>query len=72
MSLGFCVGNHGSIFLLQPLTDDARRWIEDHLPENAQTFCTSTVVDARYIGAIVCGIQQDGLTVKGGSHVARR
>jgi hypothetical protein len=34
----FVVENHGSIFLLQPLTPAANSWIEEHLPEDHMTF----------------------------------
>jgi len=30
--------NHGSLFLLLPLTPSAHSWIEEHLPEDAQWF----------------------------------
>lgn len=59
----FTVRNEGSIFLLTPQTDAAREWADEHLPDDAMTFGPSTVVEHRYIGAIVDGIQGDGLTV---------
>jgi hypothetical protein len=36
--------NHGSLFLLFPLTERAHSWIEEHLPENAQWFGNAVVV----------------------------
>ena len=58
----FIVENHGSIFLLQPLTSAANSWISEHLPEDRMTFGGAVVVEHRYIWAILEGIQFDGLT----------
>lgn len=59
----FSVENHGTIYLLRPLTEDAEQWIEDHIPEDAQTWGNAIVVEHRYIGAIVDGFQGDGLSL---------
>jgi hypothetical protein len=58
--------NHGSLFLLFPLTQRANSWIEEHLPEDAQWFGNAVVVEHRYIWAILQGIQTDGLLVSRG------
>jgi len=60
----FYVQDGGSIFLLQPLTEAARAWVSEHIPEDAQYFGSAVVVEHRYIGNIVAGIQNDGLTVE--------
>ena len=60
----FVVENHGSIFLLTPLTPYANSWVEEHLPEDRMTFGGSIVVEHRYISDIVHGIQNDGLAVR--------
>ena len=59
----FVVENHGSIFLLQPLTPVANFWISEHLPEDRMTFGSAVVVEPRYIADIVRGAQADGLAV---------
>jgi hypothetical protein len=59
----FVVENHGSIFLLQPLSPAANSWVEENLPENRQTFGSAVVVEHRYITDIVRGAQADGLEV---------
>ncbi len=41
----FKVSAHGTIFLLDPLTAAARRWADEHLPD-----------DALYFGAPRCGV----------------
>jgi len=62
----FCCENHGSLFLLFPLTQHARSWIEEHLPEDAQWFGNAVVVEHRYIWTVLDGIQDAGLAVSRG------
>jgi hypothetical protein len=50
-----------TIYLLTPITPDAEAWIEEHLPDDAQHFGPSIVVEHRYIDDIVAGMQADGL-----------
>ena len=56
--------NEGSIFLLHPLTNTARAWVSENIPDDAQYFGRAVVVEHRYIAAIVDGAQADGLTVE--------
>jgi hypothetical protein len=58
--------NHGSSFLLFPLTEFTHSWFERHLPEDAQWFGNSVVVEHRYIWTILEGIQGAGLAVPRG------
>jgi hypothetical protein len=59
----FSVANHGSIYLLRPNSILANDWIDENLPEERQEFAGAAVIEHRYIGDIVAGIQHDGLTV---------
>ena len=59
----FSVENHGSIFLLRPISPAAFEWIKEHIPDDAQYFGNAVVVEHRYIEDIVDGIQNDGLEV---------
>lgn len=59
----FLVENHGTIFLLQPLTPAANVWIEQNLAEDRLTFAGAVVVEHRYIADIVSGAIADGLAV---------
>ena len=59
----FSVENHGSIFLLRPITPSAFEWVREHIPDDAQYFGNAVVVEHRYIEDIVDGIQNDGLEV---------
>jgi hypothetical protein len=60
----FVVENHGTIFLLQPLTPAANSWIEENLPEDHMTFGGAVVVEHHYIADIVHGAIADGLEVR--------
>jgi hypothetical protein len=62
----FVVENHSSIFLLRPYTEAARQWVDEHIgPDNGyQPMYPTVVVEYRYIGEIVEGIQNDGLEVR--------
>lgn len=58
------VANHGSIFILTALTEAAREWFEEHIPDDAQRWGVSgIVVEPRYVEAIVNGAVNDGLEV---------
>lgn len=59
----FFVRNEGSIFLLEPQTDAAVAWVDEHLPPDHMLFGASIVVEHRYIRDIVAGIQSAGLAV---------
>jgi hypothetical protein len=57
--------NHGSIWLARPLTNAGLAWVEDNIPDDAQWFARAIVVEPRYVGDIVEGMQADGLEVGG-------
>jgi hypothetical protein len=57
------VANHGSIFLLRPVTTAAREWVGEHIPEDAIWFGGAVAVEHRYIVPIVQGAIADGLVV---------
>ena len=59
----FFVENHGTIFLLRPLTPAANSWVKENLPENHLTFGNAVVVEHGYIADIVRGAQANGLEV---------
>lgn len=63
MTPDFQVENHGTIFLFRPLSDVAREWVSEHLPDDAQTWGDAVVVEHRYIADIVDGAVNDGLEV---------
>jgi hypothetical protein len=63
----FLCENHGSIFLLYPLTESAQAWIEENLPSDVQWFGQAVAIEHRYIWPILEGIQNDGLLVARGN-----
>jgi hypothetical protein len=60
----FFIQNEGSIFLLHPLSDAGKEWVKEHIGDDAQTLGDAVVIEHRYIGAIVDGVQADGLSVE--------
>jgi hypothetical protein len=58
----FVVENHGSVFLLRPISPAAFEWIAETLPDDRLTFGNATVIEPRYVWAILLGLQDDGLT----------
>ena len=62
-SADFTLQNEGSIFLLQPMTQAARFWVDEFLPEGRMEFAGAVVVEHRYIADIVEGIRGYGLEV---------
>ena len=60
----FLVENHGTIFLLQPLTPAANLWIEQNLPQDHMTFAGAVVIEHRFILDVVRGAIADGLVLR--------
>ncbi len=63
MPLDINIGNHGSLFLLTPLTPTGREWVDEHLPEDALWFGNGVAVEPRYVEAILQGMADDGLAL---------
>jgi hypothetical protein len=60
--MDFTVSDEGSIFLITPLTQDAADWFADNLDSDCMMFGNAYAVEHRYVGAILYGAQEDGLT----------
>lgn len=58
------IANHGSIYILTPLTRMGRKWVRENLPEDALMWGGGIVVEPRYVGDILQGAEHDGLTVR--------
>jgi hypothetical protein len=58
------ISDHGSIVLFTPMTDNARKWIRRHIPEDAQYFGPSLAVERRYAGDIADGMAEAGLALE--------
>jgi hypothetical protein len=61
-TVDFLCENHGSIFLLRPVSPTSFDWIESHLPSDRISFGNAVVVEPRYVWAILVGLQEAGLT----------
>jgi hypothetical protein len=59
----FQVVNHGTLYLLIPNTPRAKQWVEDNLPQAHMKYDDASVVEHRYIGDIIDGIQADDLDI---------
>ena len=61
----FLLENHSSIYLLRPLTENARAWVQDHIGSDNgfQPYWPAVVIEHRYVGAILEGISSNGLAV---------
>jgi hypothetical protein len=57
----FVVENHFTVFLVFPLTEFAKSWVEENLPPDHSTFGQGIVIDARCFWPILEGIQNCGL-----------
>jgi hypothetical protein len=56
--------NHGSIYLLQPLSAEAIDWADEHLPDDAPRWGGAYAIEPRYLVAILDGIHNDGLSIR--------
>jgi hypothetical protein len=59
----FQIIRQSTICLLEPLTDAARVWVQDHISAAATRFGPAIVVEHRCIADIVTAIAGAGLTV---------
>jgi hypothetical protein len=59
----FLLANHGSVLILHPLTDDAREWVGENIPDDAMSWGRGVVIEPRYWEPIEHGILDAGLTI---------
>jgi hypothetical protein len=56
------VTDSGSIIMIRPISDAARDWIDENVySEPWQWMGDSLCIDTRYAGALLYGMQEDGL-----------
>lgn len=56
--------NHGSFFLLIPITTLAHLWIQDNSRPNNPKFGSGVVLEHRHVWAVLEYLQSDGLAVR--------
>ncbi len=59
----FQVINHGTLYLLIPNTPRAKEWVRVNLPQDHMKYDDASVIEHRYIGDIIEGIQADDLEI---------
>ena len=57
------VRNEGTIFLVRPVSDVAKTWVDENVGEH-QTWGDAIVVEHRYVGDLLEGMVADGLCVQ--------
>jgi len=57
------VANHGSLYLLTPISEAGASWVDEHLPGDALTWCDGVVIEPRYLYPILEDAIGDGLEV---------
>jgi hypothetical protein len=58
------IENHGTIFLVRPVSSMACDWITANVSEDSQYFGSALVVEHRYIGDLFRGMVDAGLVVR--------
>jgi hypothetical protein len=56
--------NHGSLFLIRPVSESGQQWLDENVgDENTLTFGGAIVCEPRYVAAIAHGAVEAGLAV---------
>jgi hypothetical protein len=59
------VENHGSVFLLRPVSPVGQAWLQENVVgEESQHFGNAVVCEPRYVANIVFGARGQGLVVR--------
>ncbi len=62
-SADFAFRDHGSICVLTPVSEAGLRWVRENLPADVLLWAGGIVVEPRYVGDILDGIEADALEV---------
>lgn len=57
------VENHGSIYLVRPMTERGIDWLKRTAPADAQFMGSAMAVEHRYIEGVIATANDDGLVV---------
>jgi hypothetical protein len=56
-------GCFATVYAVRPLTPQARDWMAEHTPDDAQWLGGALMVEHRYLLGLIEGMEQDGLKV---------
>ena len=59
----FSIENHGSLYLVRPLTQQAKQWLRQSAPEEAQFMGSAMAVEPRYVEGVLEAAREEGLNV---------
>jgi hypothetical protein len=59
----FTLSGGGTIYLLRPITDAARDWVDQHIPDDAMWLGGQVAIEHRYVDDILDGITAEGLSL---------
>lgn len=60
----FLYFDHGSLCTLTAITEQAKKWADDHLPADRQIWgAHGSVIEPRYVSDIIDAIQADELVI---------
>ncbi len=60
----YCIENHGSLFLLHPLNEEASKNLAEKATEEAQFMGRALAVEPRYIAMLVSQLREEGWRVR--------
>lgn len=61
--LDIAIRDEGSLFLIEPITDSAKDWLEYAMPSDTMTWSGSYVVEHRYVLYIIQDLIEQGFIV---------
>lgn len=62
-STDFDVADHGTLIMLEPISEAAKEWVAEHLPDDAQWLGRRVAIERRFFEPIYEGIVADGLSI---------
>jgi hypothetical protein len=63
MTPDYLFTNHGSICLLQPLTERAKDWLDENIASEHMYWAGALVIEPRYVDNLVIALRDTGLTI---------
>ena len=64
-AIDFDINNHGSVILINPLTEDGKQWLDENTDiANRQFFGSALAVEPRYLDYLIEGMIADGLSIR--------